>query len=228
MKSLLSIDTNAKTVKGQKQGYRTGILYLAPASVSGVINVCAFASPACETACLYTAGRGAFNSVQKARIAKTRLYVSDKSAFVETLKTNVRQLIDKCAKANATPTVRLNGTSDIGWERHGIIQAFNETQFYDYTKNYIRMIGFLFGKLPSNYHLTFSRSETNDDLCLDVLNRGGNVAVVFRNELPTHWNGFPVINGDENDLRFLDPKGVVVGLKAKGKAKSDTTGFVVG
>ena len=228
MKSLLSIDTNAKTIKGQKQGYRTGILYLAPASVSGVINVCAFASPACETACLYTAGRGAFNSVQKARIAKTRLYVSDKSAFVETLKTNVRQLIDKCAKANATPTVRLNGTSDIGWERYGIIQAFNGTQFYDYTKNYIRMIGFLFGKLPSNYHLTFSRSETNDDLCLDVLNRGGNVAVVFRKELPTHWQGFPVINGDENDLRFLDPKGVVVGLTAKGKAKSDTTGFVVG
>lgn len=228
MKSLLSIDTNAKTVKGQSKGYRTGILYLAPASVSGVINVCAFASDACRTACLYTAGRGAFNSVQKARIAKTRLYVADKSAFVETLKSNVSQLIAKCAKANATPTVRLNGTSDIGWERYGIIQTFNGTQFYDYTKNYVRMIGFLFGKFPSNYHLTFSRSETNDDLCLEILNRGGNVAVVFRNELPTHWNGFPVINGDENDLRFLDPKGVVVGLTAKGKAKSDTSGFVVG
>ena len=228
MKTLLSIDTNAKTVKGQSKGYRTGILYLAPASVSGVINVCAFASDACRTACLYSAGRGAFNSVQKARIAKTRLYVSDKSVFVETLKSNVRQLIAKCVKENATPTVRLNGTSDIGWERYGIIQAFNGTQFYDYTKNYVRMIGFLFGKLPSNYHLTFSRSETNDDLCLEILSRGGNVAVVFRNELPTHWNGFPVINGDENDLRFLDPKGVVVGLKAKGKAKNDTTGFVVG
>lgn len=227
MKSLLSIDTNAKTVKGQSKGYRTGILYLAPASVSGVINVCAFASDACRTACLYSAGRGAFNSVQKARIAKTQFYVSDKSAFVETLKTNVRQLIAKCVKENATPTVRLNGTSDIGWERYGIIQAFNGTQFYDYTKNYVRMIGFLFGKLPSNYHLTFSRSETNDDLCLEILNRGGNVAVVFRKELPTHWNGFPVINGDENDLRFLDPKGVVVGLIAKGKAKTDTTGFVV-
>lgn len=229
MKSLLSIDTNAKTVKGQKQGYRTGILYLAPASVSGVINVCPNASDACRTACLYTAGRGAFNSVQKARIAKTRLYVADKSAFVETLKTNVRQLIAKSAKANATPTVRLNGTSDIGWERQGIIQAFNETQFYDYTKNYIRMIGFLFGKLPSNYHLTFSRSETNETQCLEILSRGGNVAVVFRGKaLPTHWNGFPVINGDENDLRFLDPKGVVVGLTAKGKAKTDTSGFVVG
>ena len=90
------------------------------------------------------------------------------------------------------------------------------------------MTAFLDGKLPSNYSLTFSRSETNEAQCLEVLNRGGNVAVVFRKELPTHWNGFPVINGDENDLRFLDPKGVVVGLKAKGKAKSDTTGFVVG
>ena len=228
MKSLLSIDTNAKTVKGQSKGYRTGILYLAPASVSGVINVCAFASPACETACLYTAGRGAFNSVQKARIAKTRLYVADKSAFVETLKTNVRQLIAKCAKANATPTVRLNGTSDIGWERHGIIQAFKGTQFYDYTKNFVRMLSYLSGAMPSNYSLTFSRSETNETQCLEVLKRGGNVAVVFRKELPTHWQGFPVINGDENDLRFLDPKGVVVGLKAKGKAKTDTTGFVVG
>jgi hypothetical protein len=228
MKSLLSIDTNAKTVKGQSKGYRTGILYLAPASVSGVINVCPNASNACRTACLYSAGRGAFNSVQKARIAKTRLYVSDKSAFVETLKTNVSQLIAKCAKANATPTVRLNGTSDIGWERYGIIQAFNGTQFYDYTKNFVRMLSYLSGVMPSNYSLTFSRSETNETQCLEVLKRGGNVAVVFRNELPTHWKGFPVINGDENDLRFLDPKGVVVGLKAKGKAKTDTTGFVVG
>jgi len=229
MKSLLSIDTNAKTVKGQKQGYRTGILYLAPASVSGVINVCLFASDGCRRHCLYSAGRGAFNSVQKARIAKTRLYVADKPLFIQTLKTNVRQLIAKCAKANATPTVRLDGTSDVGWERHGVIQAFKDVQFYDYTKNYIRMIGFLLGKLPSNYHLTFSRSETNEAQCLEVLKRGGNVAVVFRGKtLPTHWNGFPVINGDENDLRFLDPKGVVVGLTAKGKAKSDTSGFVVG
>jgi hypothetical protein len=91
------------------------------------------------------------------------------------------------------------------------------------------MVSFLDGKLPSNYSLTFSRSETNESQCLDVLARGGNVAVVFRSKtLPTHWNGFPVINGDENDLRFLDPKGVVVGLTAKGKAKSDTSGFVVG
>ena len=228
MKSLLSIDTNAKTVKGQKKGYKTGILYLAPASVSGVVNVCVFASNACRIACLYSAGRGQFNSVQQARIAKTRFYVADKPLFIQTLKSNVSKLVAKCIKENTTPTVRLDGTSDIGWERHGVIQAFKDVQFYDYTKNYIRMIGFLLGKLPSNYHLTFSRSEINDDLCLDVLNRGGNVAVVFRSKtLPKTWQGYQVINGDENDLRFLDPKGVVVGLSAKGKAKNDTSGFVV-
>jgi len=228
-KNLLSIDTNAKTVKGQSKGYRTGILYLAPASVSNVINVCLFASPACRAACLYSAGRGAFTSVQKARIAKTKLFVSDKHAFVEKLKLNVSKLVSNCLKTKAIPTVRLNGTSDINWERYSVIQAFNKVQFYDYTKNYFRMNLFLDGKLPSNYNLTFSRSETNETQCLDVLARGGNVAVVFRGKvLPTHWQGFPVINGDENDLRFLDPKGVVVGLTAKGKAKSDTSGFVVG
>jgi hypothetical protein len=228
-KSLLSVDTNAKTIKGQSKGYRTGILYLAPASVSNVINVCLFASPACRAACLYSAGRGAFTSVQKARIAKTKLFVSDKHAFVESLKLNVSKLVSNCIKTKAIPTVRLNGTSDINWERYSVIQAFNKVQFYDYTKNYFRMNLFLDGKLPSNYSLTFSRSETNETQCLDVLSRGGNVAVVFRGKtLPTHWQGFPVINGDENDLRFLDPKGVVVGLSAKGKAKTDTSGFVVG
>ena len=228
-KSLLSVDTNAKTINGQSKGYRTGILYLAPASVSNVINVCLFASPACRAACLYSAGRGAFTSVQKARIAKTKLFVSDKHAFVESLKLNVSKLVSNCIKTKAIPTVRLNGTSDINWERYSVIQAFNKVQFYDYTKNYVRMLAFIGGKLPSNYSLTFSRSETNETQCLDVLSRGGNVAVVFRGKtLPTHWQGFPVINGDENDLRFLDPKGVVVGLSAKGKAKTDTSGFVVG
>jgi len=228
MKSLLSIDTNAKTVKGQKRGFMTGILYLAPGKLSGLINVCPNASAACDALCLYYAGRGAFNSVQKARTAKTIFYVKDRETFLATLKENVTSVIRKAKAKRMVPVIRLNGTSDIGWERYTVIQAFKTTRFYDYTKSFQRMTAFLDGKLPSNYSLTFSRSETNESQCLDVLNRGGNVAVVFRNELPTHWNGFPVINGDENDLRFLDPKGVVVGLKAKGKAKFDTTGFVVG
>ena len=229
MKTLLSIDTNAKTVKGQKRGFMTGILYLAPGKLSGLINVCPNASAACDNLCLYYAGRGAFNSVQKARTAKTIFYVKDRESFLATLKDNVTSVIRKAKAKKMHPVIRLNGTSDIGWERYAVIQAFKTTRFYDYTKSFQRMTAFLDGKLPSNYSLTFSRSETNESQCLDVLKRGGNVAVVFRSKvLPTHWQGFTVINGDENDLRFLDPKGVVVGLTAKGKAKSDTSGFVVG
>jgi hypothetical protein len=229
MKNLLSIDTNAKTVKGQKKGFLTGILYLAPSNVSGVINVCPFATDGCKLTCLNTSGRGAFTSVQKARIAKTVFYVKDKAAFLSTLTANVSAVIRNAKAKKMTPAIRLDGTSDVGWERHGVIQAFESTQFYDYTKNYFRMMSFLSGNLPANYSLTFSRSETNESQCLEVLKRGGNVAVVFRSKtLPATWNGFRVINGDENDLRFLDPKGVVVGLSAKGKAKKDTSGFVVG
>ena len=229
MQNLLSVDTNAKTVKGQKKGFMTGILYLAPGKLSGLINVCPQASAACDALCLYYAGRGAFNSVQKARTAKTVFYVKDRESFLATLKENVTSVIRKAKAKKMHPVIRLNGTSDIGWERYTVIQAFKTTRFYDYTKSFQRMTAFLDGKLPSNYSLTFSRSETNETQCLEVLNRGGNVAVVFRGKvLPTHWNGFKVINGDENDLRFLDPKGVVVGLSAKCKAKTDTTGFVVG
>lgn len=228
MKSLLSIDTNAKTVKGQRKGYLTGILYLAPDRLSGLFNACPNASNGCRQTCLYSAGRGAFNSVQKARIAKTVHYVKDREAFLSTLKDNVATVIRKAKAKKMHPVIRLNGTSDIGWERYSVIQAFKATRFYDYTKSFNRMSAFLDGKLPSNYSLTFSRSEANESQCIDVLKRGGNVAVVFRKSLPKDWQGFPVINGDENDLRFLDPKGVVVGLVAKGKAKTDTTGFVVG
>ncbi|MEI8280790.1 MAG: hypothetical protein WCG75_00150 [Armatimonadota bacterium] len=223
---LLSVDTNAKTVKGQKRGFRTGILYLAPSNISGR-EVCPHASEACRAACLYSAGRGAFSSVQKARISKTVAYFHDKNAFLATLMDNVASLIKSSQKAKASPCVRLNGTSDISWERTGLMERFPGVPFYDYTKNYLRMLAYLSGSLPGNYSLTFSRSEINEHQCVDILRRGGNVAVVFRKALPENWNGFRVINGDENDLRFLDPRGVVVGLVAKGKAKADVSGFVV-
>ena len=103
-----------------------------------------------------------------------------------------------------------------------------ETQFYDYTKSFQRMAKFInrSPEFPSNYHLTFSRSEHNETLCDMVLQMGGNVAVVFRDQLPKTWKGFEVVNGDENDLRFLDKSGVVDGLIEKGLAKQDETGFV--
>lgn len=256
--NLLAIGSDVKTVKGQKKGYLTGILYLAPAQsgdvktkTGAVVNVCPNASPECIALCLNTAGRGAFSSVQAGRLRKTRLLFADRAGFMATLRENVKRLIRVAAKNRYVPVVRLNGTSDIGWESEGfgIMQAFPDVQFYDYTKSAVRMWRYLDGRMPSNYHLTFSRSETNDSDALGVLSRGGNVAVVFatrRGEsLPTTWQGYRVIDGDTSDARFTDERaplvargwpsdktltqapGYVVGLRAKGRAKTHVGGFVV-
>jgi hypothetical protein len=222
----LSIDTNAKTIKGQTKGYLTGILYLAPADLSGK-NLCPHASKGCKAACLFTAGRGAMNPIREARLRKTFAFLNDRKAFVEDLKKDIAALQKKAIKKGMIPCVRLNGTSDLPWHSMGIFQSFSDIQFYDYTPNKDRMVEFLKGKLPSNYHLTFSRKEDNQESVQYILNAGGNVAVVFAGEFPQTYLGKPVVNGDETDLRFLDGENVVVGLKAKGKAKKDESGFVV-
>jgi len=234
MKTLLSIDTNAKTVKGQAKGFLTGILYLAPVKESGAINVCPHASQGCAAACLFTAGRGAMSPVRDARIAKTLAFVQDRAGFMETLADDVARLVRKAGKDGMTPCVRLNGTSDLPWENiscgsfANIMERFPAIQFYDYTKNPNRITAYLEGKMPANYHLTFSRSEDNGKIALSILKSGGNVAMVFSSaNLPQHYEGSIVISGDETDLRFLDPHGAVVGLKAKGKARKDLSGFVI-
>jgi hypothetical protein len=232
MKTLLSVDTNAKTIKGQAKGFMTGILYLAPSNESGVINTCPFASKGCREACLFSAGRGAFSNVRGARILKTRAFHEDRESFLIQLARDIQALIKKAEKAGMIPCVRLNGTSDIAWENERIagknlMELFPDISFYDYTKNPIRMEAFLDGKMPKNYSLTFSRSECNGAKAEKVLSKGGNVAMVFNKVPVIYQRGISVINGDESDLRFLDPKGVVVGLKAKGKAKKDTSGFVI-
>jgi hypothetical protein len=223
---LLNIDANAKTVKGQGRGYMTAILYLAPADESGY-EVCPMASQGCRKACLNKAGMGAFSNVQAARIAKTKWYFEDRSAFMAQLMTEVRAFIRKAFKAGLIPVVRLNGTSDIPWERvpvegkPNIMAHFPTVQFYDYTKRHNRR------DLPDNYHLTFSLAEDNDTRASAAASNGANVAVVFRTDkFPVTFMGMPVVDGDADDLRFLDGKGVVVGLKAKGPAKKDTSGFV--
>jgi hypothetical protein len=225
--SLLSVGSDAKTVKGETFNWSTAILYLAPASVARLGNVCPFASDGCKLACLYSAGRGGFTNVQEARIRKTRLFFEDFPTFKKLILEDVERFAAACEKSGKNPCVRLNGTSDIAWERLGIIQAFPSLRFYDYTKSPIRALQFAKGSLPSNYHLTFSRSEANEAQALDVLKAGGNVACVFSGNLPETYLGFPVINGDESDLRFLDSRNAVVGLKAKGKAKKDVSGFVI-
>lgn len=221
-RNVLSVAVDAKTKKSISKGYLTGILYLAPASLSG-INVCPKSSAGCRSACLFSAGRGRFYSVNRARIVKTLAYHFNAPRFVETIKKSIKSLLVKANNSGMTPCVRLNGTSDILWEKNtDIIQSYSEVIFYDYTKIAKR---FLFG-IPNNYHLTFSLSESNSADAKLVLSKGGSVAAVWRKDLPKYLWDNAVVNGDTTDLRFLDPRGVVVGLKAKGKAKRDVSGFV--
>ena len=232
IKTTLLTAGNAKIVKGEALGFMTKGIHLAPANLSGY-EVCQWRSKGCTFACLNTAGRGQMNSVQDSRIAKTKLFFEQKLAFMEKLGREIASGIKSAKKKAMTAVFRPNLTSDLTWENiedeQGLtlMQKFPETQFYDYTKSFERMKAFLNGELPSNYHLTFSRSETNEKIAKLVLSMGGNVAIVFRGQLPKTWEGFEVINGDENDLRFLDKKGgYVVGLIEKGLAKKDETGFV--
>lgn len=228
MSALLSVGNDAKTVKGESRGYLTGILYLAPSNESGV-NVCPFSSPACRHDCLYTAGRGNFDSVKRARIAKTQYFHRDRSGFLEQLGIEILKLKAQAERKGMIPAVRLNGTSDLEFHRMGgLMEAHGDMQFYDYTPNHVRYIAYMEGRLPANYHLTFSRKEDNEPIAKSIAASGGNVAVVFRDrEFPESFWNRPVINGDESDLRFLDPKGVIVALSAKGKAKKDQSGFVI-
>jgi hypothetical protein len=252
---------NPKTAKGEKYGYLTAILHLAPATMSGY-NVCPMATKGCSAVCLNTAGRGGMfagektadlsgsemveaiksgklvNKIQAARIRKTRMFYEHRQEFMNQLVKEIMSFVKLAQKHGLTPAVRLNGTSDIRWETIGIFQeqigqphtrftadnimkAFPDVQFYDYTKIANRR------NLPKNYHLTFSLAESNDSQAKMALKNGMNVAVVFRTaEYPKTFMETPVVNGDDSDLRFLDPKGVIVGLKAKGKAKRDDSGFV--
>jgi len=233
---LLSVG-NPKILKGMKQGFMTYILHLAPADVSGY-NTCPKATAGCKAACLNTAGRGGMfkrgestNVIQEARKRKTRFFFENRGAFMLQLYLDIKKAIKQAEKKGLIPVFRLNGTSDLAWEKYevqdnkNIFQMFPDVQFYDYTKILGRKVnGF------ANYHLTFSAADGNDLDVLRAIKEGYNIATVFgikkNSPMPETYNGVPVFNGDDSDLRFLDPKGVVVGLYAKGKAKKDTSGFV--
>ena len=223
---LLNIDNNAKTVKGQKKGYKTAILYLAPSTQSG-FQVCPMASEGCKKACLYTAGHGAFSNVQQGRINKTRWFMQERQSFLIQLKKEISNHIKNCDKKGYIPCVRLNGTSDISWENYDIIQAFPNVQFYDYTKIYKRALKYVNGQYPSNYHITYSLNEDNKKEAFEILKLRGNISAVFRKYLPKTYQGYTVINADETDLRFTDDNNIIAGLVAKGQAKKDYSGFVL-
>lgn len=216
---------NTKTVKGEAMGYMTFIMHLAPSTLSGY-NTCPMASAGCASACLNTAGRGRFTATQEARIRKTKWFFENRDAFMFQLVKDIEAAIRKANREGMTPVFRLNGTSDIRWETvsvggfRNVMEVFPNVQFYDYTKLTNRR------DIPANYHLTFSRSESNDAYVSLMMDAGYNVAVVF-DAMPETYLGRKVIDGTETDLRFLDEKGVIVGLLAKGKAKKDTSGFTI-
>jgi hypothetical protein len=238
---LLGIGADTKTVKGEKYGYLTGIQYLTPADGSGIANLCPFASPGCKGACLNTAGHGdprMGNTVQLARLTRTAYWQFQRSAYWTQLIKEIDSLIRRAERKGVIPVVRLNGTSDIVWERtHVVIDGvmiapnimalYPMTQFYDYSKwPYDKR-----DELPDNYDLTFSRSEDNHDEAMYNLNMGRNVTVVFDTKkgmaLPEAWSGYQVIDADLSDLRFLDDAPVICGLRAKGYGKKDDSGFIV-
>lgn len=231
--ALLSTN-NAKTIKGEGKGYITYILYMSSYTANSKgINLCSHASKGCAESCLVGSGFGGmYTGVMKGRIAKSDYFLSDRIEFLNQLKKEITRAVEKHKKDGATVTIRLNGTTDIRWEKFrifnglNIFEIFPDVQFYDYTKNYIRFDS----PLPANYHLTFSRSETNHAKAMELLNRGINVAMVF-DKLPDTFEGFKVINADLDDLRFLDPKGVICGLKYKkmtGKGVDNTKAFTSG
>lgn len=241
MKLLTEAASNTKTAKNASMGgYLSYILHLAPYKLSGK-NVCPMASKGCAAACLNTAGRGQFDSVQVARLNKTKRFHDDKPLFMSQLVKDLDAVVRKAAKLNLKAVVRLNGTSDLDWTAIqtdnglNVFERFPSIQFYDYTKVLRYLKKQKLNPLP-NYDLTFSKSEVNDLLVAEAIKLGFNVAAVFSikdaSQLPNEFNGRPLIDGDSHDLRFLDLKpsdglGAFVGLKAKGKARKDTSGFVI-
>jgi hypothetical protein len=219
---LLSIGADAKTVKGEKKGVITGVLYMAPHNIAGVGNMCVFSDKDCRFSCLYASGRAEFTpNVPEGRIRKTKLFVNDNAWFMKKLEREITNETKKAKAKGMKFVVRLNGTTDIPWENLGLMEKFPKTQFYDYTKSPLKMEAFVKGLLPKNYHVTFSRSGGNDARVDHVLAIGGNVAVVFDTKkgqtLPKTFKDYKVIDGDLSDLRFKDKKNVVVGLRLKGR-----------
>lgn len=224
---------NAKLAHGNGSTYAPYIMHLAPAKSSGH-NTCPNASRECIALCLNTAGRARiFPMILEARKRKTRELFSDRKDFLMRLTHEIELAIRREGKKGRTAVFRLNGTSDLDFME--VVSMFPDTQFYDYTKDFLLFHRFLLGHLPSNYDLTFSFDGHNTNMCKSFLRRGGNVAVGFawpvgtKYTQPSKWERFSTINGDESDLRFLDTKGKVVALKAKGKARNaKDNAFIIG
>lgn len=236
--ALGATESNPKLAKGEKLGVLSKPHNLSPASESGW-NMCAQASLGCIAACLHTAGNPVYLEGKiNARLQRTRAFMTMRKTYVALIAFELESLELKAKRLNMIPAWRPNTTSDYpfhtvaltvnGKPMKSLIHAFPDIETYDYTKITKKALQWAAGLLPKNYHITFSKSESNDSDVAKVIKAGGNVAVVFDTKaLPDTWQNVPVVNGDESDVRFLDQSGVIVGLKAKGEAKTDESGFVV-
>lgn len=222
--------SNTKVIKGEGKGYKTYILHLAPHTAAGRGNVCPKATPGCIAGCLNLSGHGGMtradgsNKVLEARIRRTQMFFDHREEFMMALAEDISKAIRQAAKLGLTPVFRLNGTSDISWEKYevgnsgnNIFEFFPDIQFYDYTAVLGRKID-----MYDNYHLTFSRKENNDADVKRALKKGMNVAAVY-DQIPDG-----MYSADHDDLRFLDGQQGMMGLKVKGwRAKKDYSGFVI-
>ena len=230
-KNLLSKgSTNTKTAKNELLTY---ILYLAPHKQnSKKINLCPKASKGCAAACLFSAGRGRFSNVINARVNKTEYFLDDKRGFITQLARELHKINDKALKGRYNVAIRLNGTSDLDfiyllkkYSGFDVLQDdnFSNLIFYDYTA----ILGKVKKYINTNYHLTFSRKEDNENETLEALKMGANVSAVFSGDLPKYYKGFSVVDGDKSDIVMIEANNVILGLKAKGEAKNDKSGFVI-
>jgi hypothetical protein len=230
---------NQKVLKGNGKGYETLILHLAPANRSGK-NICSKASPSCIFYCLNESGHGAIykkgestNSVQEARLARTRFYFENPIEFFKMAHKEINSFLRKCERNGTIPCIRVNGTSDLPKLALKLAKDFPEVQFYDYTKILATLKR---DNLPPNYDLTFSRSETNWKECLEALKLGYRVSAVVEKEISDYRlreilnlpEEVAILNGDADDLTFLKPSAALLRLSPKGhKIKKDKSGFLI-
>jgi hypothetical protein len=243
-KQFFSLDS-PKAIKARSFGWMNAINYMAPHRLAGVGDLCGNASPGCIALCLgWHSGQASMvkggrtstmNNVRRSRVAKARLLMSDRVAFIAEMIAGIERAERKANREGLKLCVRLNGATDLAWEGMApqLFTRFAHLQFVDYTKSAKRALAHAAGKMPANYHLTFSRSETNWNDCVQVLCAGGNVAIVSSCPMPALYRGWTCVDGDESDLRHLDASGgerrsLVVWLSPKGsRAKRDKSGFVV-
>jgi hypothetical protein len=237
-------ESNAKMAKNGGKGYVTIGIAMLPHRLSGY-NVCHFASKGCIKGCLNVSGRTmaatlATDKIMRARMARTILYFEQREKFLEMLTHEIDSERAMAQRLGMTLIIRPNVLSDIDWAKvhRDVVDRHPDVIWYGYSKNPYAMERWIAGQYPSNYYLTFSRSEENEAKAVEFLARGYNVSVIFdtkytakvKRPLPAQWKGFPVIDGDETDLRFEDPRGVVIGLRAKGRLRQrdfQDLGFVV-